>query len=238
MYQNYIFDLYGTLVDIHTDEEMDSLWEAMARFYSYNEAPYTKEELKEAYFSKIQREEEEILKSHVFSEIQIEKVFEDLYQKKGKEPSEEQILYTAQMFRAISIQQEALYDGAKELIKELKEKGKKVFLLTNAQRIFTEYELKMLGIWDCFDDIFISSQVGYKKPSKGFFEALFQKHKLIKEESIMIGNDVSADIQGANQMGIDSVYLHSNLSSDMVVRPKSTYSIMPSDLFELKQILL
>ena len=27
MYQNYIFDLYGTLADIHTDEEQPLLWE-------------------------------------------------------------------------------------------------------------------------------------------------------------------------------------------------------------------
>ena len=26
-YENYIFDLYGTLVDIHTDEENTELWE-------------------------------------------------------------------------------------------------------------------------------------------------------------------------------------------------------------------
>lgn len=30
MYQNYIFDLYGTLVDIHTNENKHYLWEKMA----------------------------------------------------------------------------------------------------------------------------------------------------------------------------------------------------------------
>ena len=34
-YQNYVFDLYGTLVDIHTDEEQQMLWEKMAMFYGY-----------------------------------------------------------------------------------------------------------------------------------------------------------------------------------------------------------
>lgn len=33
MYRNYIFDLYGTLVDIHTDEEKEALWEEMADAY-------------------------------------------------------------------------------------------------------------------------------------------------------------------------------------------------------------
>ena len=30
-YDNFLFDLYGTLVDIHTDEEKDALWEDCAR---------------------------------------------------------------------------------------------------------------------------------------------------------------------------------------------------------------
>ena len=30
---NYIFDLYGTLVDIHTDESDTAIWEKLAMFY-------------------------------------------------------------------------------------------------------------------------------------------------------------------------------------------------------------
>ena len=47
-YENYIFDLYGTLVDIHTDEEKTELWEKLAQFYGYYGAVYTAEELKNA----------------------------------------------------------------------------------------------------------------------------------------------------------------------------------------------
>ena len=32
-YRNYIFDLYGTLVDIHTDESKPSFWKALAEHY-------------------------------------------------------------------------------------------------------------------------------------------------------------------------------------------------------------
>ena len=34
MYKNYFFDLYGTLVDIRTDEQKPSLWRDLAEFYS------------------------------------------------------------------------------------------------------------------------------------------------------------------------------------------------------------
>ncbi|MFR2512747.1 MAG: hypothetical protein ACLS9K_13090, partial [Lachnospira eligens] len=42
-YKNYVFDLYGTLVDIHTDEEQELLWEKLALFYGYYDAVYEPE---------------------------------------------------------------------------------------------------------------------------------------------------------------------------------------------------
>ena len=49
MYNNYIFDLYGTLVDINTDEDSPMLWDKLSMFYSFKGAKYSKEELKESY---------------------------------------------------------------------------------------------------------------------------------------------------------------------------------------------
>ena len=46
MFKNYVFDLYGTLVDISTDEENPELWENIARMYCYKQAQYTYDELK------------------------------------------------------------------------------------------------------------------------------------------------------------------------------------------------
>ena len=40
-YENYIFDLYGTLVDIQTNEKKASLWKNMAHIYSMTGAVYT-----------------------------------------------------------------------------------------------------------------------------------------------------------------------------------------------------
>ena len=44
MYKNYIFDLYGTIIDINTDENYDDLWKEMAEFYCMKNAIYTAEE--------------------------------------------------------------------------------------------------------------------------------------------------------------------------------------------------
>lgn len=55
-YQNYIFDLYGTLVDIHTDEDQPAAWAALARFYSYYGARYAPDELHAAYLAEVGRQ--------------------------------------------------------------------------------------------------------------------------------------------------------------------------------------
>ena len=55
MVQTCIFDLYGTLVDIHTDEEKPEVWKKLALFFRYYGADYTPEELKEAYSFQVQK---------------------------------------------------------------------------------------------------------------------------------------------------------------------------------------
>ena len=55
MVQTCIFDLYGTLVDIHTDEEKPEVWKKLALFFRYYGADYTPAELKEAYSFQVQK---------------------------------------------------------------------------------------------------------------------------------------------------------------------------------------
>ena len=50
-YKNYVFDLYGTLVDIKTDEEDMNAWSKLSLFYGYYDALYDPEELKERYLN-------------------------------------------------------------------------------------------------------------------------------------------------------------------------------------------
>lgn len=53
--------MYGTLVDIHTDEEQELLWEKLALFYGYYDAVYEPEELKSAFNSCVQTKEQSMM---------------------------------------------------------------------------------------------------------------------------------------------------------------------------------
>lgn len=237
MYTNYIFDLYGTLVDINTDEDNSELWSKLSLFYSFKGALYTSNELKNSY--------KELIKTNLSSindtkypDFPLENVFSKLYTNKGVNPSDTLIHDTAHFFRILSIKYIKLYDGVIELLDLLKAKGRKIYLLSNAQRIFTLYEMKLLGIEEYFDDILFSADYKVCKPDKKFYETLINKHNLDIKNSIMIGNDYICDIEGASNVGLDSLYMHSNLSPEIKGSLKSTYTIMDIDIKKISKLII
>ncbi|MGN1050956.1 MAG: HAD family hydrolase, partial [Acutalibacteraceae bacterium] len=175
MYKNYLFDLYGTLIDINTDEEDESLWEKLSLFYSYQGACYSTEGITDLYKKLCSKEKEKVRKrfpSYTNIDINIEKVFKELYEEKGVSPSVEMVFLTCNLFRCLSTKYIRLYKGVEDLLKTLKEKDKKVYLLSNAQRSFTYGELKRFDLIKYFDDIFISSDHLCSKPDPEFYNAL------------------------------------------------------------------
>ena len=241
-YKNYVFDLYGTLVDIHTDEEAPAVWERLAYFYNYYGADYTGEELRIAYDAII-NEMEGVLqgdKHEMYPEIQIENVFRKLFLRKNIKPDHMLAIYAGQFFRVLTTEYIRLYDGVGELLDELKRRGACIYLLSNAQRIFTEYEMRALHIYDCFDSVYISSDYSCKKPDEKFYHILIRDQGLNPKETLMIGNDPKCDIEGAAAVGFDTCYIHSNISPKGVDLEtiKSTFLLPETDLKKLKQIIL
>lgn len=246
LYHDYIFDLYGTLVDIRTNEEQHALWNKLSLLYGYYGADYMPQVLHESYLSivhakeKLKQDTQQEHYSHeAYPEIPIQEVFAELYTSKGVQPTDGLVLHTGQMFRVLSTSYIRLYAGAKELLQQLRASGSRVFLLSNAQRIFTEYELKYLHIYDCFDGILISSDYGVKKPYERFFKLLLQKYSIDPKEALMIGNDLSSDIAGAKNVGIDTFYIHSAISPKTTTdKISADYSMDHMNLRKLQKILL
>lgn len=241
MYKNYLFDLYGTLVDINTNEWKSYLWAKMTELYAFEGAYYTETELKKAYFAEVEKEKEKVHKKHPEYEhidIQIENVFNNLLTNKGIKPEKNFAFFTAKAFRAISTKYIKLYDGALDLLRSLKAKGKKVYLLTNAQRAFTMPELIMLDLVKEFDNIVISSDEFTCKPDKAFYNIILDRYNLDPKESIMIGNDYITDIKGSYEAGLDSLYIHSNISPEIKGELLSTYKVMDGNVREIKKLIL
>ena len=93
----------------------------------------------------------------MYPEIQIENVFRKLFLQKKVRPDRMLSIYAGQFFRVLTTEYIRLYDGVRELLDELKRQGAWVYELSNAQRIFIEYKMRTLHIYDCFDAAYISS---------------------------------------------------------------------------------
>lgn len=240
-YRDCIFDLYGTLVDIHTDETRPALWRRMAALYREHGADYTPDELRGAYFQTVRDMEggTDPLRNDAHEahpEIQLEYVFQALFRAKGVDAGLELAVHTGAQFRKGSMEYIRLYDGAAELLQALRTNGQRVWLLSNAQRIFTAYELQTLGIEALFDGIYLSSDYGCKKPDLRFFEALLKERNIDRSRAVMVGNDGLCDIRGAKAAGLSTIYIRSNISPAEPL-PEADYVLEEMDLDRVRAIL-
>lgn len=240
-YHHCIFDLYGTLVDIHTDEDMPELWTELAAYYTRRGAAYRAEELQRAY-RRLTGEAEmncaplrkDAHEAH--PEIQIELVFQKLFQEKDVDADLEEAVRAGRRFRELSMEYIRLYAGAKELLQSLRQEGGRVWLLSNAQSIFTAWELERLGLTEYFDGIYLSSDYGVKKPDRRFFDILLQEQGIAPDRAVMTGNDGQCDIRGGREAGLHTCYIRSNLSPEEPT-PEADFVLEEMDLTKLAAYL-
>lgn len=235
MYRDYIFDLYGTLVDIHTNENKQYLWTKMADMFACYGAHYTPKELRACYRNYVKELEENI--PYPYPEIQLEKVFQFLFEDKNIIISHDAIIHLGHTFRVLSRDYLKLYPGVISLLDTLSEHKKRIYLLSNAQRMFTEAEMRILGIYSYFDGILLSSDAGCKKPQTTFMKELIHTYHLNVADCVMIGNDITSDIAVANAVGMDSIYIHSNLSPEVTEPIPATHCIMDGNINKLLQLI-
>ena len=212
-YTDLIFDLYGTLVDIHT-EENELVWEKTALYFGYYGAHYSPDELRRGFERELKSREAKAGQSYeCFPDIPFESIMGKLFRDAGVvEDADALGVQAAQLFRICSTQYIRLYPGALGALAKLRQAGYRLWLLSNAQRVFTAYELRHLGISRQLDGIFISSDYGCRKPDLRFYQALVQEKGLDVSSCLMIGNDRETDIAGAKAMGMDTLYMHTALT--------------------------
>lgn len=212
-YTDLIFDLYGTLVDIHTEED-DRVWEKIAFYFGFHGAHYTGPGLKAAFRRAMaEREAKEGQSYECFPDIPFEQVMAQLFREQGVEENADSLGFNAaQLFRICSLDYVRIYPHVKEALASFREKGCRLWLLSNAQRSFTAYELRMLQLDGCFDGIYISSDYRCRKPDLRFYRALIGEQKLDISRCLMIGNDRQTDIAGAKAAGLDTLYMHTELT--------------------------
>ena len=212
-YTDLVFDLYGTLVDIHTEED-DRVWEKTAFYFGFYGAHYTGSELKSAFQSAMRAREAKAGQSYeCFPDLPFEETMADLFRAKGVTENADTLgINAAQLFRISSLDYIRLYPHALEALAKLRKAGYRLWLLSNAQAIFTAYELRLLGLGEQLDGIYLSSNYKCRKPDLRFYQALIEDRDLDVSKTMMIGNDRQTDIAGARAAGMATLYMHTDLT--------------------------
>ncbi len=210
-FTDYIFDLYGTLADICTDEGPSVFWEGAAADAEALGTHYTGEALRRDYL-RLCADEVKLRASTLpdvpiaFVEPELLNVFRRLLSEQGADEAHAEAFAAA--FRRRSTLWLKPMPHALETLDALRRGGARTFLLSNAQSCFTVGELDALGLTRRFDGILLSSDAGMKKPYRGLFELLLSRYGIDRRSAVMVGNDAVADIGGADAVGLAGCYYH------------------------------
>lgn len=118
--------------------------------------------------------------------------------------------------------QAKLFNGAYELIERLS-KSHSIYFATNGNAESQKKRLKLCGLDKFSSGIFVSEDAGAAKPDKRYFDFVFSKINKNKNESIIIGDSLSSDIEGANNFGIDSIWFNpQKLENHSPIQPTFT----------------
>ena len=113
----------------------------------------------------------------------------------------------AKRYQFYLAQQGQVFSGAIELLDNLIDRGYELYAATNGITAIQTGRLEQSGIAPYFKRIFISEQLQTQKPDALFYEKIGQQIAgFDKEKALMIGDSLTADIQGGNNAGIDTIW--------------------------------
>ena len=100
--------------------------------------------------------------------------------------------------------------GAEEALQELAEVATMI-AVSNGTESVERGRLKLSGFEKYFDDIFISEAVGVSKPNPKIFQMAMRKLGIEHSDKVLVvGDSLSADIQGGVNAGLDTCWVNMN----------------------------
>ncbi|MEO8177401.1 MAG: HAD family hydrolase [Deltaproteobacteria bacterium] len=98
------------------------------------------------------------------------------------------------------------FEGAITTLGVLRERGHRLALLTNGSALFQRRKLQRFALEPLFELILIEGELGYGKPDARVFQAALDHFGVEPGDAWMIGDNLAADIVGAQQLGIYGVW--------------------------------
>lgn len=198
-----LFDLYGTLVDIKTNEEDAALWQRLADWLAANLSRYvSSDQLHRDYFQLVEHEARIHGEGFALSKA--------LHKLLGKEVSEEQVRLFANEFRQLSTQSLKLREYTIPLLTRLRTEQFRLALVSNTEALFSNYDIDRVGLREFFDAIVLSSEIGVAKPDPEILEEALRSISVTPREAVFVGDTVETDAVAARGLDMPCVLIRRN----------------------------
>ena len=101
-----------------------------------------------------------------------------------------------------------MFDYTFEILNYLTKKNYHLHLITNGFEAVQHKKLANSNLAQYFKEVITSEVSNSLKPNKEIFDYAFLKTKALPYHSIMIGDNLEADIQGGINAGIDTIFVN------------------------------
>jgi putative hydrolase of the HAD superfamily len=142
------------------------------------------------------------------SELKVEEIFRKICSEHASWPINDITvgIEATRLFRAASIRRLQAIPQSIRILQALS--GYPLGIVSNGQRVFSELELRHLGLHNYFKFIIFSSDFGYQKPDPRIFLAGIQQLGLRPEETLYIGDSYENDINPSRNLGMKAMHIN------------------------------
>jgi putative hydrolase of the HAD superfamily len=231
-----LFDVNGTLVDIHTEEGMEQIFRTAGHFLTYQGIDLRRGQVRDRYFELLK--EQQRTSAEEYPEFDSAAIWRTILDENATVythalPPEKYVqlpLFLAEMSRGISRRRLRLYPYVREVLDILR-RHLPLAVVTDAQQVNARGELHQVGLLDYFDPIVVSGDHRFRKPDPRLFRYALDALGVAAEDAVHVGNDMHRDIFGARNLGIRTIMFDSDQGTKE--HPDTTPNYTISDHREL-----
>ncbi|HWR04034.1 MAG TPA: HAD family hydrolase, partial [Humidesulfovibrio sp.] len=224
-----IFDINGTLINIHTDEGSEEIYRGISHFLTYQGIRIHRWDLRDEYYKIMDGQRSASAEDYPeFDAVALWREFLERRPEACQALPEEKLrvlpLVLAEMYRGISRFRLRLYPEVRNTLDGLAGRYR-LAALSDAQTAWALPELRALDLAGYFNPIIVSGDYGFRKPDARIFRAALNGLGLEPREALFVGNDMFRDVYGAKQLDLKTIYFASNQGRSKSERAKPDYII-------------